>query len=61
MQRLAPIANETEFQEWLASVLESERQRLREKAAEREFLRRTSFEAARKNRTKETLHHENER
>jgi len=30
---VCPIANETEFQEWLASVLESERQRLREEAA----------------------------
>lgn len=33
MQRLGLIANEAEFQEWLVVVLESERKRLREKAA----------------------------
>jgi hypothetical protein len=28
MKRPAPIANETEFQEWLASVLQAERERV---------------------------------
>jgi hypothetical protein len=30
MNRSAPICNETEFQEWLASVLEAERERVAE-------------------------------
>jgi hypothetical protein len=28
MKRFAPIGNETEFQQWLASVLEAERERV---------------------------------
>jgi hypothetical protein len=35
MKRFAPIGNETEFQQWLASVLEAERERLREETTTR--------------------------
>ena len=45
MKRFAPIGNETEFQQWLASVLEAERERLRKKAA-RESQTHMSFEVA---------------
>lgn len=61
MQRSVPIANEAEFQEWLASVLESERNRLREGIAAHETKRHTSLEVLEKNKTKETQHHEDER
>jgi sugar lactone lactonase YvrE len=44
MQRLVPIANETEIQERLVSALEAERQRLREEAAARESHQYTSLE-----------------
>jgi hypothetical protein len=54
MQRSAPIANETEFQEWLASELDSKRERLREEVAALESRRYTSFEVAIENTTKET-------
>lgn len=37
MQRSVPISNEKEFQEWLASTLENERQRLREASARRDL------------------------
>jgi hypothetical protein len=46
MLRSSPIANETEFQEWLASALEAERQRLCEAAAARESQQYMSFEVA---------------
>jgi len=46
MKRFAPIGNETEFQQWLASVLEAERERLRKKAAARESQTHMSFEVA---------------
>jgi hypothetical protein len=46
MKRSAPIGNETEFQQWLASVLEAERERLRKKAAARESQAHMSFEVA---------------
>ena len=36
MERSVPIANEAEFQKWLAQVLESQRTRLREMAAQNE-------------------------
>jgi hypothetical protein len=45
MKRPAPIANETEFQDWLASVLQAERERLHKKAA-RESQTHMSFEVA---------------
>jgi hypothetical protein len=60
MKWSAPIANETEFQEWLASVLESERERLREEAA-RESRTHMSFKVAMENIMKETRHHEDQR
>jgi hypothetical protein len=41
-----PIRSEKEFQEWLASVLEAERERLRKKAAARESQKHMSFEVA---------------
>jgi hypothetical protein len=44
MKRPAPIANETEFQEWLASVLQAERERLRKKTAAPESQTHMSFE-----------------
>jgi hypothetical protein len=46
MKRPAPIGNETEFQQWLASVLQAERERLRKKAAARESQTHMSFEVA---------------
>jgi hypothetical protein len=61
MQRSAPIANETEFQEWLLLVLEAERQLLGEAAAARESRKHTNLEVMKKNTTKETQHHEDER
>jgi hypothetical protein len=41
-----PIRSEKEFQEWLASVLQAERERLRKKAAARESRKHMSFEVA---------------
>jgi hypothetical protein len=61
MERSDCIADETEFQEWLVSVLEAECERLREEAARRKSQQRTSFEVAKKNTTKETRHYEDER
>jgi hypothetical protein len=61
MQRSAPLANETEFQEWLLLVLEAERERLGEATAARESRMHTSLEVIKKNTTKETQHHEDER
>jgi hypothetical protein len=46
MKRSSPIRNETEFQQWLASVLQAERERLRKKAAARESLKHMNFEVA---------------
>jgi hypothetical protein len=60
MQRSAPIANETEFQEWLAAVFESECKRLREEAGAREFPKVQEFGRHKENYTKETPHHEDE-
>jgi len=56
MQRPGPIANETEFQEWLVAVLESERKRLREEAAVRESQKCIRLEDLEKDRTQETQH-----
>jgi hypothetical protein len=47
MQRSVPITNETEFQEWLARVLELDRQLLRDEAAARESQKQTSFKVVR--------------
>jgi hypothetical protein len=46
MQMPASIANETEFLEWLASILELERQRLRDAPAAVESHKYPSFEVA---------------
>jgi len=46
MKRPSPIRNETEFQQWLARVLQAERERLRKKAAARESLKHMNFEVA---------------
>jgi hypothetical protein len=56
MQRPGPIANETEFQEWLVTVLESERKRLREEAAVRESQKCIRLEDFEKDTTQETQH-----
>jgi hypothetical protein len=56
MQRPGPIANETEFQEWLVAVLESERKRLREEAAVRESQKCIRLEDFEKDTTQETQH-----
>jgi hypothetical protein len=56
MQRPGPIANETEFQEWLVAVLESERKRLREEAAVRESQKCIRLEDLEKDTTQETQH-----
>jgi hypothetical protein len=56
MQRPGPIANETEFQEWLVAVLESGRKRLREEAAVRESQKCIRLEDSEKDTTQETQH-----
>jgi hypothetical protein len=60
MQRPGPIANETEFQEWLVAVLESERKRLREEAAARECQRHVRPERLEDDALEDTRY-ENER
>jgi len=61
MKWSAPIANETEFQEWLLLVLEAERERLRKEAIACESRTHMSFEVAMENIMKETRHHEDQR
>ena len=56
MQRTDLITNETEFQEWLLAVLESERKRLREEAAQRESQKCIGLEGFEKDTTQETQH-----
>jgi len=56
MQPPGSITNETEFQEWLVAVLESERKRLREEAAVRESQKCSGLEGFEKDATQETQH-----
>jgi len=60
MRRTKTITSETEFQEWLLSVLEAERERLRKEATAGESRKCTSFEVIKKKVSMET-HHEDER
>jgi len=59
VKRPGPIASETEFQEWLVAVLESERERLREEAAARECQKHVRLERLEKDAAEETRY-ENE-
>ena len=43
MELSASITDETEFHEWLAGVLEAERERLRKEAMARESWKHSSF------------------
>jgi hypothetical protein len=54
MERPGSIANETEFREWLALALESERGRLSEVAAQRDAVPRTSSKDLESSRTGES-------
>ncbi len=56
MKRTDLITNETEFQEWLVAVLESERQRLREELAVRQPQNCVNVEGFEKDTTQETQH-----
>jgi len=46
MKRSSPIRNEMEFQQWLASLLQAERDRLRKKAAAPESLKHMNSKVA---------------
>jgi hypothetical protein len=67
MKRSPPIRNETEFQQWLASVLQAERERLRHDSASHDFPVAKKFEVVMNlevvmnDPAKETQHHEYQR
>jgi hypothetical protein len=67
MKRPAPIGNETEFQQWLASVLQAERERLRHDSAAHDFLLSKNVEVVMNLKlvvndpAKETQRHEDQR
>jgi hypothetical protein len=61
MKRSTPIGNETEFQQWLASVLQAERELLRKDSASHDFQLSKKFEVVMNDPAKETQHHEAQR
>jgi hypothetical protein len=61
MDLLLPISSEAEFQQWLAEVLEAERERLRHDSASRGFQLPNNLEVVMNDPAKETQHHEDQR
>jgi hypothetical protein len=56
-----PIRSEKEFQEWLASVLEAERERLRKDPESHDFQLSNNLEVVMNDPAKEIQHHEYQR